>query len=208
MTQTTSTYSPQNILTNILWVGVIAVAVFFIFRNALPYFGMDPEVFGNYWPHRFALIGHVGGGVLALTLGPLQFSKRFRNKYLSIHRIIGKVYVAAILIGAICALNLAFTVAMELHWTWAWSLIGLAFPWIICVLMAFRSIKLRRINTHREWMIRSYIVTFGFVLFRILDDFVLNEVGTFVERAPTEAWMVWAIPLFIGEVFLQWNKKA
>jgi len=56
-------------------------------------------------------------------------------------------------------------------------------------------------------MIRSYIVTFGFVVFRVLDDYVMTDGGSFIERAPTEIWMSWAIPLMVAEVFIQWNKK-
>ena len=186
---------------------VSLTALLFIFMHAIQYYGFDPEVFGRYWPYKFYLVGHVTGGILALAIGPFQFSNRFRTKYLSIHRLLGKVYVIAILVGGISAIALAFTVAVAVHWTWSLSLICLAIPWLICVLMAYRSIKLRRITVHREWMIRSYIVSFAFVIFRILDDYVMVELGPFVERGPAAIWLSWSIPLLIGEVFIQWNKK-
>ena len=42
------------------------------------------------------------------------------------------------------------------------------------------------IQSHKEWMIRSYVVTFSFVSFRWLVDlpFVV-DLGNFIERAPT-----------------------
>jgi uncharacterized membrane protein len=193
-------------LGRILWVLVILTAIVFIIRNALPYFGFDSEVFGRYWPQKYLLIGHISGGVLALVLGPFQFSNRFRNKYLKVHRQLGKVYVTAILIGSICAIGLSLTVAMDIHWTWALSLIGLAIPWMTTVLMAYRSIRLKRINIHRDWMIRSYIVSFAFITFRILNDYVMSDLP-FIERGPTAIWISWSIPLLIGEVVIQWNKK-
>ena len=207
MSVTASKLSTKTLLTKLLWAVVIITAVFFIVRNALPYFGFDPEVFGRYWPYKYLLVGHIAGGVLALAIGPFQFSSSFRQKYLTSHRQIGKVYIISILIGGICSLGLAGTVAMDVHWTWALALVGLAVPWILCVLMAFRSIKLKRVNAHREWMIRSYIVTFAFITFRILNDHVMVDMGNFVERAPTAIWISWSIPLMIGEIFLQWNKK-
>ena len=207
MNQSLKTYSPLNLIVKALWGGTIILALFFIVKYAIQYFGFDPEVFGRYWPYRFILVGHVGGGILGLILGPFQFSKSFRNKHLSIHRLIGKIYIVAVLVASVCAIVLAFTVGMDVHWTWALSLVGLALPWITCVLMAYRSIRLRRITPHREWMIRSYIVTFGFVVFRVLDDYVMTDWGSFIERAPTEIWMSWAIPLMVAEVFIQWNKK-
>ena len=193
-------------LSRFLWLMVILVAIVFIFMHALQYYGFDPEVFGRYWPYKYLLVGHVTGGMLALLIGPFQFSSRFRNNYLSIHRQIGKIYVIAILIGSFSAIGLAFTVAMEVHWTWAISLLGLALPWMITVIMAFRSIRLKRINVHRDWMIRSYIVSFAFINFRILNDYIMADLP-FLERGPTAIWISWSIPLLIGEVFIQWNKN-
>ena len=45
-----------------------------------------------------------------------------------------------------------------------------------------------------EWMIRSYVVTFGFVFFRALVG-VLNamEVGTLYERLSAASWFCWAL---------------
>ncbi len=56
-------------------------------------------------------------------------------------------------------------------------------------------------------MIRSYVVTFGFVFFRALMG-VLNaiEVGTFYERLSAASWFYWAFPLIITEAFIQGKK--
>ena len=74
--------------------------------------------------------------------------------------------------------------------------------------MAYRAVRLHRYQIHKEWMIRSYVVTFGFVLFRYLDDLTRSmDLGNFIERGPTVGWISWAIPLFITEMILQWDKK-
>ena len=75
--------------------------------------------------------------------------------------------------------------------------------------MAYRAIRLKRIVQHREWMIRSYVITFAFVLFRFLDETSISQelMKDFGERGPTCIWLAWAVPLFIAEVILQWNKK-
>jgi hypothetical protein len=57
-------------------------------------------------------------------------------------------------------------------------------------------------------MVRSYVVTFAFVIFRWLTSQPFYyELGTFQETGPTAIWVSWAIPLFITEIILQWNKK-
>jgi len=44
-----------------------------------------------------------------------------------------------------------------------------------------------RIIEHKEWMIRSYVVTFAFVIFRWLNEVeAIKGLGNFVERGPTE----------------------
>ena len=38
---------------------VAAVAARFVAHYALPYFGLDPAYFKDFWPHRFPLILHI-----------------------------------------------------------------------------------------------------------------------------------------------------
>jgi len=199
---------PKTWLLLLAWVFLIVFAGKFIRHDALPYYGLDEEVFGRFWRMKWPLIGHISGGLLALILGPFQFWAGFRNRYLKVHRWMGRLYLTGILIGTVSSVTLALTTGMAVHWTWALSLIVLALAWISTSGMAFRFILLQRINLHKEWMVRSYVVTFAFVLFRWLNStpyFV--EMGNFIERGPTMIWVSWVIPLFVTEMILQWNKK-
>ena len=187
------------------------IALYFVIDRALPYFiHFGFEQFSNYyWPNRWWLVGHLLGGITALLIGPFQFSKTFRNKYLQIHRNLGKIYIIAIIIGSLCAIYMSFTVALQVNVAWSISLFFLALPWLVSVLMAYRMVRLKRIPQHREWMIRSYVISFAFVLFRLLDETTIARslMETFEERGPTCIWLSWAVPLFFTEVILQWNKK-
>jgi hypothetical protein len=81
--------------------------------------------------------------------------------------------------------------------------------WTITTGMAFLAIKRRAITQHREWMVRSYVVTLAFVFFRMLVvGLDALEVGTTVERVGVAAWFCWAVPLLIAEPVLQWRKQA
>jgi hypothetical protein len=195
-------------MTLLAWLFLIVFAGKFILHDALPYFGMNEEVFGRFWGMKWPLVGHISGGLIALTLGPLQFWRAFRDKYLQAHRWMGKLYLTAILIGTISSTSLAWTTALAIHWSWAFALQMLAFAWFCTAAMAFISIKRMRIQQHKEWMIRSYVVTFAFVIFRWLAAMPsIIELGTFVERGPTLGWASWVIPLFVTEIIIQWNKK-
>jgi len=85
----------------------------------------------------------------------------------------------------------------------------LALVWLVSALMAYRMIRFKRIPQHREWMIRTYVITFAFVLFRFINESSIARslMESFEERGPTAIWLSWAVPLFITEVILQWHKK-
>jgi uncharacterized membrane protein len=181
----------------------------FVTNDALPYFGFDKETFGRYWDYKWPLIGHISGGILALIIGPFQFSKAFRNKFTTTHRWLGRIYLTAILIGSISSTYLAWTSAYRINFSWAFGLQCLAFAWIATASMAYVSVMRRRIMQHKEWMIRSYVVTFAFVSFRWLNELTIvkNLMPEFVERGPTVIWFSWTIPLLITEIVLSWKKK-
>lgn len=181
----------------------------FVINDALPYFGFDKETFGHYWDYKWPLIGHISGGLLALAIGPFQFSTTFRNKFMTTHRWLGRIYLTAILIGTISSTYLAWTSAIRVNFSWAFGLQGLAFAWITTASMAYISVMRGRIIQHKEWMIRSYVVTFAFVTFRWLTDLPIayQLMEKFEERGPTIIWLSWTIPLLLTEVVLSWKKK-
>src|ERR1035441_2983067 len=49
---------------------------------------------------RHLLIPHALCSVIALLAGPIQFSSRLRNRHLKFHRILGRIYVISVFIGA------------------------------------------------------------------------------------------------------------
>mgnify|MGYP002783901183 FL=1 len=188
---------------------LIVYAGKFVIHDALPYFGFEKETFGRYWNDKWSLIGHISGGLLALAIGLFQFSKTFRNKFMTTHRWLGRIYLTAIFIGTISATYLAWTTAIQVNFSWAFALQCLAFAWITTAGMAYISVMRGRILQHKEWMIRSYVVTFAFVNFRWLVDLpIANQLmEKFSERGPTMAWLSWTIPLLITEIVLSWKKK-
>jgi uncharacterized membrane protein len=201
--------NPKSYLRIGLTIFLILFAGKFVINDALPYFGFAKVTFGRYWDFKWPLIGHISGGLVALAIGPFQFSKTFRNKYMTTHRLLGKIYLIAILIGTISSTYLAWASAIRVNFSWAFGLQGLAFAWITTASMAYISVKRGRILQHKEWMIRSYVVTFAFVIFRWVNDSQIAHqlMSTFEERGPTTIWLSWTIPLLITEVVLSWKKK-
>ena len=112
---------------------------------------------------RHLLIPHTLSGLIALLAGPLQFSSRLRQRHLKFHRVLGRIYVVSVFIGAFTGIALAAGrpglpgTSMQ------------AAAWIVCTTAAVISARNRQIAQHRQWMIRSYAVTFTFVSSRVLN---------------------------------------
>jgi len=63
---------------------------------------------------------------------------------------------------------------------------------------------------HKEWMLRSYLVAFAFVTFRVTTDLLpgaTKHLGSNLDDANTSvSWLSWVVPLAIYEVILQVRK--
>lgn len=196
----------KSTLTLLVLAFVFVFSLTYIIED-LRFYTLKESVLGRFFAIKWWLIGHLSGGILALLIGPFQFWANFRNKYLKLHRNLGKVYLISILIASLCSTYMAWNTAIMVHWAWAFSLQGLAFVWLISSFMAYRSIRRKQIENHKEWMVRSYVVTTGFVSFRwIMALPFIQNLGSFPEVAPTVVWSILALSLFITEVILRWNK--
>src|SRR6478609_6429356 len=88
------------------WVLIIALSLWFFNTNVLRYLsGFRSKVFGDSFFHNQLWVTmHLAGGSLALLLGPMQFWKSFRNRFLSLHRLTGKIYLNGVVLIGISAL--------------------------------------------------------------------------------------------------------
>ena len=185
-------------LAAVLAVGVVFVAKY-VFRYYLNY---NPAEFDPYWSRRAILLVHITSGMVALLIGPFQFSRRLRQRNLQLHRMLGRTYLIAVLCGSLAGMGLSVTTTFGV--IWGFSLFCLALAWITCGAMAFYAIKLRQIAVHQEWMVRTYIVTFGFVTFRLLNDYgPTSRLGAPGQRQDVYIWASWVVPLMAAEVIMQ-----
>jgi hypothetical protein len=50
------------------------------------------------------LVTHISGGIVALLVGPWQFSGALRRRYLRVHRLTGRIYLISVSIAYVAAL--------------------------------------------------------------------------------------------------------
>ena len=161
-----ATRSTRSRFKAILWVA-LGITTVFVFITSELLLVTDYPMYHAYRlqviADRHLLIPHTLSGVLALLIGPIQFSSRFRQRHLKTHRILGRVYVVAVFVGSFTGIALAAGrpglpgTSMQ------------AAAWMVCTTAAFITARNRQIGVHRQWMARSYAVTFTFVSSRVLN---------------------------------------
>ena len=150
----------------ILWVS-LGITVLFVFITSELLLITDYPMYHAYRlqviADRHLLIPHTLSGVMALLIGPIQFSSRFRQRHLKLHRVLGRIYVVSVFIGSFTGIALAAGrpglpgTSMQ------------AAAWMVCTTAALITARNRQITQHRQWMARSYAVTFTFVSSRVLN---------------------------------------
>ncbi len=183
-------------------------AGWFINRDVTQYLTLDPKIFTDYyWTRRFGLLLHVGGGSVALTTGVVQLWLGLTGRTRRLHRLLGRVYVIGVLCGASAGLYMAATIPPPGGF-YASGLVGLEIAWIITTSIAYLSIRRGAVDLHRKWMIRSYVVTFGFVVLRVVVSVMtMFNVGTDDSRYGLAAWLCWTLPLLLTFVYFRINSS-
>jgi uncharacterized membrane protein len=150
----------------ILWVS-LGLTVLFVFITSEVLLITDYPMYHAYRlqviADRHLLIPHTLAGIFALLIGPINFSSRIRQRHLRLHRVLGRIYVVSVFVGAATGVALASGrpgfpgTSMQ------------AAAWVVCATAAFLTARNRQIIQHRQWMARSYAVTFTFVSSRVLN---------------------------------------
>jgi hypothetical protein len=150
----------------LLW-SALGLTVLFVFITSEVLLITDYPMYHAYRlqviADRHLLIPHTLAGTLALIIGPLNFSSRLRHRWLKLHRICGRIYVVSVFVGSYTGIALAAG-RPGLPGTSMQSA-----AWIVCTVAAWITARNRQIVQHRQWMARSYAVTFTFVSSRVLN---------------------------------------
>ena len=141
---------------------------------------------------------HVVASSIALLLGGFQFLNGFRRKAPGWHRWAGRTYATACIAGGIGGLIIAPQAPGGMVAAAGFGL--LAVIWIISTAQAARLAMLRRFDAHREWMMRSFALTFGAVTLRIYLPFFFMADIPYPQASQWVAWLAWVPNL----LFAQW----
>jgi uncharacterized membrane protein YozB (DUF420 family) len=185
------------------------LAAWFIAHNVFFYRTYTPENFSPYyWPRRYGLVVHISCGAMALTVGLIQLWLGITGRARAWHRRLGRVYAVSVLIGATAALYMLATIPPPLG-LYAAGLVGMEVAWILTTAQGYFAIRRGALALHRSWMLRSYVITFSFVVLRLMTAAMeAAGIGTEDSRFDAAAWLSWVIPLLLLELYLRRAKAA
>ena len=194
------------------WVILLLMAVFPVLFS-LGYLSMDPENFNFteqkavYTAHMTMLITHVSTAMLAILIGPFQFLPGLRKgRLLKIHRWLGRAYLLSVLFGGISGLYMA-------QFAYGGIITELGFATLACLWLysgyrAYRDIRNKNIEGHREWMIRNYALTLAGLMLRVWVPLSIPTGIDFTTAYRFIGWLCWVPNLLVAEWIVRRTRRA
>ena len=176
--------------------------LFVLYRYEMPFLDAKSPIWEHFAKVTWWLVPHGVAGALALFIAPFQFSTRLRQRYLRLHRILGRVYVASVPIAASVGIYIAVVQGPP-------SLVMAAAVqsggWMLTTAIAFYCVRTGKIQQHREWMIRSYPFAMVFVVARAVIAIPaierMGEVGIV-----STVWKTIALACFVPTLVINWRR--
>src|SRR5579863_9910574 len=131
----------------------------------------DPE-WAHIAPFKMWLLPHGMAAAFALFLGPFQFSERLRRQYVTVHKTFGYLYITGCFIGAPLGIYIEwFEERLGATRSFTIAAAADAVVWMFATGMALWMIRSRRMQQHRQWMIRSFSCALIFLEVRAISVF-------------------------------------
>ena len=112
-------------------------------------------------------------GAIYLVIGLLQFNISFRNKFIGLHRLLGKIFILLTLTAGASAIILVlfvpFSGPLESIPVFLFATIML-----YSIYRAYKHIRKKEIMQHKAWMLKTYAIGLGIVPLRIIAFILLN----------------------------------
>lgn len=166
---------------------------------------VHPLMRAAFLDNRIGTYTHAFAASVALLVGPAQFLRAVQRRK-PLHRVLGRIYVAAIALGGLSGLWLATTATGGLMMQ---SGLGvLAVVWLYVTHRGLRAALGRRLVEHRAWMLRSFALTFAAVTLRAQLGIGVALGFAFLDVYPWLGWTSWLPNLLLVEWLLRRRRRA
>ena len=197
------------------WIAIVLSVVILLVFGAIRLADMtqDPppnDAFGvRYVQHPWVALLHMVPGLLFLTLAPLQFVARIRQRRIGLHRGLGRMLAICAAISGLFALvvNFRFPAFGGISTQAATVFFGSVF--LFSLTKAIRHIRRKEVRLHREWMIRTFALAMGVASIRVFIGLftALSELGL-EEVFGASFWLGFGVNLLVAEVWINHTRIA
>lgn len=163
-----------------------------------------PASNANLNAHPRAALCHLVPGALFFLFAPLQFSRRLRARYPTVHRWNGRVMLAMVAAAGGAGMYLGLTGSyggvLEAAAT---TLFGGFF--LFAGARGYAAIRRRDIVLHREWMIRMFALAIGISVIRVIAIGYLVVAGTdgiSPQGFVFSLWTGWLLTIAVAELWI------
>jgi uncharacterized membrane protein len=183
------------------------LSVYFFTDNVFIYIeGYRSKIFGStFFNNQFWVVSHLIGGTLALFLGPIQFWKPIRTKFLNFHRTSGKLYIIGALLTGFSAIRLSL---ISTCLPCRVSLFILAILVLFTTVAAWYCVKNKHLPAHKQFMVRSYVTVLSFVAVRLDGlysmSFLFGDIADSTFNRTVNEYFFSFVPLLITEIIMTW----
>lgn len=193
----------------LVWAGValsvLILLVFAALRLADMTRGSSPaDAFGvRYVHHPEVALLHMVPGLLFLTLAPLQFVARIRQRRIGLHRRLGWMLATCAALSGLFALvvNVRLPAFGGISTQAATVFFGAIF--LFSLAKAIRHIRRKEVRLHREWMIRTFALAMAVASIRVYVGLFTALAGRdFAEVFGTSFWLGFSTNLLVAEVWI------
>lgn len=126
-----------------------------------------PGLYDENYPISNSGIGfHFFAGAVILMLGSIQLVEGIRNKFINVHRWVGRVYVIACIIAAIGGLLFIFLKGTIGGTVMNISFAGYGLALLLCAILTIKFARAKQLDKHRAWAIRLYALAIASWLYR------------------------------------------
>jgi uncharacterized membrane protein len=190
---------PRVFLFSIL--ALLSIYVFVV--KELLYLSTAPADLARYKSMSWLLVPHGMLGLVALVIGPFQFSTTLRRNNLSLHKKLGKIYIIVILLAMPFAIMLnIYHPIPGAYGTFAFENITQALIWATTAAMAWLAATKRQITIHKMWAARSYGITLVFVTSRIYNPLQLFMKNPDINDFSHFLWFLLVLSLVVPDMLV------
>lgn len=141
--------------------GLMSLFVFYVYET--PFLDSRSPVWQRIEPAKWWLLSHAVAGSLAFLVAPFQFSAKLRRRHPRLHRVMGRLYVAGVVVATPTAVPVAVILGPP---SLVMATVIQSAGWLVTTGIALYWVRRGDIRQHQEWMLRSYPFAMVFILAR------------------------------------------